>query len=171
MASVFSHAIIATTITKAVFSENDKKLLILAIVSAIIPDLDVLGFYYGIPYEAPMGHRGFTHSILFALLWSMGWAFIQFQGRRLKWFIVLFLTTISHGIIDAFTNGGRGIGFFIPFSNERHFFDYRPITVSPIHWEDFFGEWGLAVIYSELKYVVLPCFIIFGFNLLLRKLK
>lgn len=170
MASIFSHAIIATTITKGVFDESDKKLLILAIISSIIPDLDVIGFYYGIAYEAPLGHRGFTHSILFAILWSLGWIAFLNNENKIKWFIVVFLSTMSHGVIDAFTNGGRGVGFFIPFSNERHFFNYRPITVSPIHWEDFFGEWGMAVISSELKYIVLPCFIIFGTSILIKKL-
>jgi hypothetical protein len=34
---------------------------------ALLPDADVIGFPLGIHYEAPLGHRGATHSIVFAL--------------------------------------------------------------------------------------------------------
>jgi hypothetical protein len=35
---------------------------------AMAPDLDVWAFRLGIPYQAPLGHRGFTHSLAFALV-------------------------------------------------------------------------------------------------------
>ena len=168
MASFIGHAVVAGTLSRAIFQNKDRGLLALAIFSAIMPDFDVAGFYMGIPYEHPLGHRGFSHSILFALIWSLGWT-IWRKRHALKWFLVVFLSTLSHGIIDAFTNGGRGIGFFIPFSMERHFFPNRPIVVSPLHIEDFFGEWGMAVIVSEIKYLLLPCLIIFGVGTFLGK--
>ncbi len=34
---------------------------------SLVPDLDVIAFRFGIPYAAPFGHRGATHSIVFAL--------------------------------------------------------------------------------------------------------
>ena len=58
------------------------------------------------------------------------------------------------------SEGGRGVGFFAPFHNERYFFPFRDILVSPIGIERFFSERGMRVIFSELKYVFLPCFII-----------
>jgi inner membrane protein len=73
---------------------------------------------------------------------------------------VIFLSTISHGVLDAMTSGGKGVGFFIPFYNERYFFSFREIVVSPIGIERFFSERGVKVLFSELKYVFLPCFII-----------
>lgn len=33
----------------------------------MLPDLDVIAFHFGIPYSAPFGHRGATHSLLDAL--------------------------------------------------------------------------------------------------------
>lgn len=36
----------------------------------------------------------------------------------------LFLCLMSHRILDAFTNGGLEIGFFIPFDNARYFFPW-----------------------------------------------
>src|SRR5260370_19911109 len=37
-------------------------------IGSILPDVDVAGFGLGIPYGSLFGHRGFTHSIVFALL-------------------------------------------------------------------------------------------------------
>jgi inner membrane protein len=34
---------------------------------AMLPDADVLSFGLGVRYESMFGHRGITHSILFAL--------------------------------------------------------------------------------------------------------
>tara|TARA_R100001369_G_scaffold4044_8_gene12153 strand:+ start:56088 stop:56330 length:243 start_codon:yes stop_codon:yes gene_type:complete len=73
---------------------------------------------------------------------------------------VLFLSTLSHGVLDAMTSGGKGVGFFIPFDNSSYFFPFREIKVPPIGIEKFFSEWGINVILSELKYIAIPCFII-----------
>lgn len=160
MASLFGHSIVGYTLSKIISNNNSKLLLLFAIVSTILPDIDVLAFNFGIPYEAPFGHRGFTHSILFAVLWATFLMLIFRKLNKLIWWIVIFLSTISHGILDAMTSGGRGVGFFVPFYNERYFFPFRDIVVSPIGIERFFSERGMRVIFSELKYVILPCFII-----------
>ncbi|MEZ4795626.1 MAG: metal-dependent hydrolase [Flavobacteriaceae bacterium] len=160
MASVFGHAVVGFTLSKVISSNNSKLLLLFAIVSTILPDIDVLAFNFGIPYEAPFGHCGFTHSILFAVLWATFLMLIFRKLNKLIWWIVIFLSTISHGILDAMTSGGRGVGFFVPFYNERYFFPFRDIVVSTIGIERFFSERGMRVIFSELKYVFLPCFII-----------
>ena len=38
------------------------------VVCSVIPDLDVIGIQVGIQYGDFWGHRGFTHSLLFAAL-------------------------------------------------------------------------------------------------------
>ena len=148
MASVFGHAIIGYTITKAASIKNYKWLLLLAILSSVFPDLDVLTFNFGIPYSHPFGHRGFTHSIVFAIIWAVLLMFFFGKQNRVLWFVVIFFSTVFHGILDAMTTGGKGIGFFIPFNNERFFFPFRPIQVSPLGIEKFFSEWGIQVILS-----------------------
>lgn len=75
-------------------------------------------------------------------------------------FVRLFLSTISHALLDAMTIGGLGVGFFIPFENTRYFFEWRPIQVSPIGIERFFSEWELRVVISELIWIGLPCMVI-----------
>ena len=66
---------------------------------AMAPDLDVWAFYLGIDYAAPLGHRGFTHSLLFAL--GLGGAAALFVRRRVGGHLLdlwgfFFLVTASH---------------------------------------------------------------------------
>ncbi|MFC0604112.1 metal-dependent hydrolase [Winogradskyella pulchriflava] len=160
MASIFGHGLVAYTTSKLIDYKSGKLLLCLAIGSAMLPDLDVLAFNFGVSYSHPFGHRGFTHSIFFALIWSSLLAFVFGKSKKLIYLIVLFLSTISHGLLDAMTSGGEGVGFFIPFENSRYFFPWRGIKVSPIGVEKFFSERGINVILSEFKYIGIPCLVI-----------
>ena len=160
MASIFGHSVVGFTITKLIDNKQTKWLLLAAIFSTILPDFDVIAFKFGIPYEHPLGHRGFTHSILFAVLWALVLMFTIGRKNKLIWFLVIFLSTMSHGILDAMTSGGRGVGFFIPFNNDRFFFPFREIKVSPIGIQKFFSTWGMRVVLSEIKFIVFPCLFI-----------
>jgi inner membrane protein len=171
MASIFGHAVVGFTLTKLLSPKNAKLLLWLAIGSTILPDIDVLAFSFGILYEHPFGHRGFTHSILFAVIWATVLMYFFGKQNKIVWWLVIFLSTISHGVLDAMTSGGRGVGFFIPFDNERFFFPFRKIVVSPIGIGKFFSEWGMKVILSEIKYVLLPCCIILIVLFSIKKMK
>ena len=176
MASVFSHALVAYTIKKvANVSLHPVKLSLLAIFCAVIPDADVIMFQFGYSYAHPLGHRGFTHSILFAFLLAFVIRCVFY--RKVKFFsklgitlcIIFFLATISHGLLDALTNGGKGVGFFIPFDDTRYFFPWRPILVSPLGAARFFSEWGLRVLQSEALYIGIPCGIVLVLNVFLKK--
>jgi len=169
MASVFGHALVGLTLSKVLDKNQTKLLLILAMISAILPDVDVLAFKLGYAYEHWLGHRGFTHSIFFAVVWSGLLSLLFGKSKKIIFFIVLFLATISHAILDAMTTGGLGVGFYIPFENTRYFFDYRPIQVSPIGISKFFSEWGIRVILSELLCIGVPCMIILGINTFRKK--
>ncbi|MBD64202.1 MAG: hypothetical protein CME62_03290 [Halobacteriovoraceae bacterium] len=172
MATIFSHAIVAGLIPK--FSKLcSKRLVIICILCSILPDLDVLAFKLGIAYSHPLGHRGFTHSIIFALI-SCAWLrFLFFKDysapQKRMIFILLFLSMMSHGVLDAFTNGGLGVGFFIPFDNTRYFFPTRPIQVSPIGM-NFFSYGGVLTLLSEFKFIVLPVGGLLVAKLIYRKL-
>jgi inner membrane protein len=169
MASVFGHAVVGFTLTKVIDKQNIKWLMLAAIFSTILPDFDVVAFKLGIPYDHPLGHRGFSHSILFAIIWALILMFTLGKKHKIIWFSVIFLSTLSHGFFDAMTSGGKGVGFFIPFDNNRFFFPFREIKVSPLGVEKFFSEWGLQVIFSEFKYIVIPCFIILFVRFVLIK--
>ena len=171
MASLFGHGIVGYTLAKVINTHNIKLLVSFAIVSAILPDIDVLSFKLGIPYPHSLGHRGFSHSILFALLWSILLMFTVGKRNKLLWFLVVFLSTVSHGVLDAMTSGGMGVGFFIPFNNNRFFFPFREILVSPLSIKAFFSEWGLQVVLSEFKYIFIPCLLVFVVRYLVNKIK
>jgi len=129
----------------------------------MLPDIDVVGFMLGVPYSSIWGHRGITHSILFALLigFVVGLtAFAREQRTRFTFVVYFFLVTLSHPLLDALTNGGRGVALFAPFSNIRYFSPWRPIEVSPLGI-GFFSERGLAVIVSEIIWVWLPALLIY----------
>jgi inner membrane protein len=133
-----------------------------AALAAMLPDADVIGFRFGIAYENPYGHRGFTHSLLFA--WGVGFLAIWLAcpDRKMpsrKWltgYLCFFAVIVSHGILDAFTNGGLGIAFCWPFSSERFFFPWRPIEVSPFSPSEFFAREGWIVMKNELLWVWAP---------------
>jgi len=169
MASIFGHGMVAYTISKVASKASARKLIFLAIISSILPDIDVLAFNFGIPYEAPLGHRGFTHSVLFALLWAFAITYIFGRNHKKLFAFVIFLCTISHGLLDALTTGGRGVGFFIPFDDSRYFFPSKIITVSPLNPQSFFSEWGFQVIISEFKFIVIPCLIVLVILHLVKK--
>jgi inner membrane protein len=165
MPSAFSHAIVAIAIGR-VFEPKQTPWWYWALGAGLsaAPDLDVIGFHYGIHYGDVMGHRGFTHSLFFAALLAglVTMAFIG-QSRISCWrlFFYFFLATASHGILDAMTNGGLGVAFFSPFSNGRYFFSFRPIKVSPIGVGRFFSAKGLAIIRSEAIWLWIPSAAIF----------
>lgn len=176
MASIFGHAILGIGLTKAVSKNTTYKILTLSVICTIIPDADVLGFFAGIPYGHPLGHRGFSHSILFALLFSLfiKQAFvreIKLRSRKglLLW-VLFFLCTISHSLLDSLTSGGLGVGYFIPFHNERFFSPWRPIQVSPIGIASFFTERGSRVIRSEAFWVGIPSLVLIITGILRNKL-
>ncbi len=158
MPTIFTHP--ALTLLKPWFPRVPSRAIAAGIVASMLPDADTIGFAFGIPYGSTFGHRGFTHSIVFALLVAtLGTWLLRVSANRGVTFAFLFLCAISHPILDAFTNGGRGIAFFSPFSNHRYFFPWRPIDVSPIGVR-FFSDRGLHVITSELIWVWTPCVVL-----------
>ena len=132
--------------------------LVAATVSAL-PDADVLGFALGIPYSHPLGHRGLSHGLPFALalgalasLWLRG----RNRPHALALGILLAAACASHGVLDAATDGGLGIGFWLPFSDARYFLPWRPIPVSPLEPAAFFSAQGAAILAVELAWVWIP---------------
>ena len=159
MASVFTHAFFAAAMG-GVFARRrmPARFWVLSALCAVVPDADVVAFAFGVPYGSMFGHRGFTHSLVFATLLGVGVALAFFRDAANRAALAAFfaLATASHAALDMLTNGGLGVALLAPFSARRYFFPSRPLEVSPIGIAEFFGEWGLAVIRSELLWVWLP---------------
>lgn len=167
MASAFSHAIVALAMGKVFRSkELSWRELFLGAMCSALPDLDVIGFYFGVQYGDIWGHRGMTHSIVFAALFAGGLVALWYRRKPAVTiaglFIYFFLCTASHGVLDAMTNGGLGVAFFSPFDTTRYFFPLRPVLVSPIGVSEFFSEYGVRILASEAIWIWLPSCVAFG---------
>jgi inner membrane protein len=173
MPSIISHpavAIAARMVGGRQWISN--RLFAAAIIVSILPDADAIGFLLKIPYGNILGHRGFSHSIVFAVAISLlgMLAASRLRARRITAFLVLFISIISHGILDAMTNGGLGTAFFSPFSNQRFFFPWHPIQVAPLSIGRFIGRRGWQVLRSEFVWIWLPSLATGVVGMLYRKI-
>ncbi len=89
-------------------------------VAGTIPDLDVVARYFTDTITATAVHRGFTHSILFALLMAplLGWLVHQIRKRPevgwKGWSVLFFWGLFTHPLLDIFTTWGTQL--FWPFN-------------------------------------------------------
>jgi len=169
--TIITHSVIAATSGLGFSSGKESlKFWILSIACSSLPDVDVIGYrYLYIPTYEFFGHRGFFHSPFFAALLSIFIVCIFYRKEGFfsktwwKYLLYFFVLTASHGLLDAFTNGGNGIALLSPITNERYFFPWTPIEVSPLGIRAFLSQRGLTVLKSELLWIWAPCllFVIF----------
>ena len=159
MPTMFTHPAIPLAIGTGLGKKSvSGKLLALGILFSILPDFDVIAFKFGVPYSSQWGHRGFTHSLFFAGIMSIVFAYAfsrKLEINRVKIFSFLFIAMASHGLLDMFTDGGLGIALMWPFDHARYFWPYQMIKVSPIGIS-FFSGWGLHTLISEFFWIWLP---------------
>ena len=136
MPTIVSHAVAATALAAAFpASVIPRGAILLASMCAMAPDADVIGSRFGIRYGDLLGHRGLSHSLAFAVCfsfaaWPAVFPSVVGAARRAVLWLYLLLATVSHGVLDAFTDGGLGVAFFSPFDPTRYFFPVRPIEES-----------------------------------------
>jgi len=129
-------------------------------VCATVPDLDAVPRLVGAGDLAVLGgHRGITHSILFAVI-TAGLVTLAASKKlgvsRACMFSFVAVATLSHGVLDAVTDygSGPGVAFLSPFSRHRFKAPWQPIA----------GE------FSELLFCLLPLVLMTAAALHLRKL-
>lgn len=147
------------------------RLLLAGVVLSMLPDADVLAFKFGVAYGNQFGHRGFTHSLLFAFLMpTLALLFYRwFKANPVKTWLFLFISLLSHSLLDSVTTGGKGVGWLWPWSDERFFAPWQVIRVAPFSLEKYLTPAGHAVIMSELLWVWLPGAILMTGMIALRK--
>jgi inner membrane protein len=88
--SAITHALVGISAGLAISKGGaPKRFWILSMICAMLPDLDVLTFKLGIVYGNFWGHRGFFHSIFFAILLGIFVATVFFRREGLfskSWF-------------------------------------------------------------------------------------
>ncbi|MCG8183920.1 metal-dependent hydrolase [Tenacibaculum piscium] len=86
-------------------------------IAGTIPDLDVLASFFTDKVTALYIHRGFTHSIIFSVLFAPIFAWIVTRYEKYKnfknWTWLFFLAFVTHPILDAHTTWGTQL--FWPF--------------------------------------------------------
>ncbi|MGM9481495.1 metal-dependent hydrolase [Roseateles sp. NT4] len=160
MPSIISHAVVPLALGLALGPRLiPRRLMVAGMVAAMLPDLDVLAFRFGIAYAHELGHRGASHSLVFALLLGLLGAAAApwLRASRRTAFLLIFAAAASHGLLDMLTTGGLGVALAWPFTDERFFFPVRVIEASPLSLRRFFGPAGATVVLSELLWVWLPC--------------
>jgi inner membrane protein len=158
MPTIMSHAVVGMALGTLTSLPRRRAFWLVSAALPILPDLDVFGRAFGIPFYSLWGHRGMSHSLLAAAVIGIVVALLLHRrlGARVAPLAMYFAAiTASHGVLDALTNGGPGVAFFAPFDPTRYFFPWRPIPVSPLV-SRFFSEWGWRVFSAELVIIWAP---------------
>jgi hypothetical protein len=104
MPTIVTHGFVATLLGKGLArGRMPARFWFLSVLCSILPDADVLGFRLGINYEDLLGHRGLSHSLLFAIILSLVVTFLAFPQLPPRWtrlvlFPYFFVVTASHPI-------------------------------------------------------------------------
>jgi inner membrane protein len=120
----------------------------------------VILFRFGATYDSVWAHRGFSHSLGFAILLGLVAAvgLRRFAPPSVAFGFVAF-SAASHGLLDMLTNGGHGIAFLWPLTDHRYFFDWRPIQVSPLAASRFSTKVA-AIARTEALWIWLPAILV-----------
>jgi len=105
------------------------KALLFGAIGGTIPDLDVFvgSWLFQNEIDSMAFHRGFMHSLMFAILASFALGYLVYwlynRGKRENsttgkdWIGLFFLSIFTHPLLDSFTPYGTQL--FLPFSNYR----------------------------------------------------
>lgn len=131
MPSSVSHGLAATLVAIAAAPAAPRRALITsAVLGAVAMDLDAVGRPFGLGDLMWLGgHRGFTHSVPFALGLATVVAAFRFRGdpARSRIAAALAIAYLTHGLLDALTSYGSGIMYWAPLSAERYRAPRRPL--------------------------------------------
>jgi len=127
-----------------------KKAMLWGILAQSIPDIDFVAAFWSDTIGNLFAHRGFTHSILFAVIVTPVIAGLAHHWHRphnisfRRWFLFIGAVILMHIFLDAFNN--YGVGWFEPFSSIR-------ISFNSIYVADFF--FSIAPIIALVFLIVL----------------
>jgi len=179
MATTFSHPIPALAVSLVCGSKYvPPRLAVAILIASILPDIDIIGYAMGYRYPSPFAHRGFTHSLTFALALSLLAlaAAPRMETKRGIAFFAVLLALLSHYFLDAM--GSRlGVPILWPFDEARHALPWPSSISAMLNWWNpprFFSSWWAdRFVRIELLTVWMPCvlFTLAGFFLRRRARK
>ncbi len=151
------------------------KAMLYGAIAGTIPDLDVLASNFTDTVTALSIHRGFTHSIVFSVLFApiMGWLVTRYEKYKVvkSWSWLFFWSFVTHPILDSYTTWGTQL--FWPFDLRLAFktiFVVDPLYTVPFlvflilamrqkrtaSKRSFYNKMGLIV---SSSYLILTCFL------------
>lgn len=158
MPTVLTHAILPLAAGIALGRHRvPARLMLAGMAVAMLPDADVAMFAFGIDYAHAFGHRGASHSLVFALAFGVFATCFARMSKASALATLFFITAsaASHPMLDMLTDGGLGVALFWPWSDVRHFAPWRMIEVSPFA-NHFFSPRGIEVLRSEAHWIIGP---------------
>src|SRR5450432_1194247 len=107
--------------------------LLLFAALAELPDIDVVGVACGVRDLGCFGHRGASHSLVTAVALGLlsGLVARRFGWPAVRTAVAATLALASHGILDTFGEGGRGIPLLWPLSDARFMLPWRLLPDAP----------------------------------------
>jgi len=169
MATVYTHAIVGLGLARLSTKRTMPwQFWTVTGLLPIVPDLDV--FLTG-SYGTALGHRGITHSLLFASVLGGLTAAATFRRFHLAWWrlaLLFFIILSSHGLLDAMTKGGENVPFFWPFGGR--FGNWGPLSVSDIAFDLQDPRYSRAI-RRELLWVWLPMSLAVGLSMVFDRRK
>jgi inner membrane protein len=161
MATIISHAAVPIAIALGLGEKRvPPKLMLAGVAASMLPDADVIFFRFGATYDTIWAHRGFTHSVGFALITGLvALLLLMRTARPTLVFAFIAFASVSHGLLDMLTNGGHGIAILWPATPQRYFFDWRPIEVSPLAPPRFIRR-AVRIALSEFLWIWVPATIV-----------
>jgi inner membrane protein len=103
---------------------------------AMAPDMDLADrrlFHLRDP--SILLHRGLFHAPFFLVVVAGVLALLVARGSSRMTFVSLWMLwagcMLTHPLLDALTDGGRGVMLLIPFARTRLYFPWRPIHTPP----------------------------------------
>ena len=113
--------VLGASVGEAVLGKKvGNKAMLYGAIAGTIPDLDVLTRYFVDVVTATEWHRGFSHSIFFAVMHAplFGWLIYKIERKSkatfMDWSRLMFWALLTHPILDAFTTWGTQL--FWPFN-------------------------------------------------------
>jgi inner membrane protein len=145
--------------------------LLLFAALAELPDLDVVGVACGVRDLGCYGHRGASHSLITAVALGLLSGLV---ARRLGWpavrtAVAATLALASHGILDAFGEGGRGLPLLWPLSEARFMLPWRLLPDAPRGMQMLSRPGLLDLAVEFVVFFPLTAFALWGRPALLRR--
>ncbi|MDT7829421.1 metal-dependent hydrolase [Pricia sp. S334] len=118
--------VLGASVGEAVLGKKvGNKAMLYGAIAGTVPDLDVLSSNFTDVVTATEWHRGFSHSIFFAVLFApiFGWIISKIERKSeatwKDWTLLMFWGLFTHPLLDAFTTWGTQL--FWPFETRLAF--------------------------------------------------